>query len=125
MAAIRELLGEFPKPPPNNRPSSAAATSLGKVQGEIAALAQAHVELWEDLERERRRQRSRDKLLVRMWKGIKKILKTLSPSSRTPQATKQDLGFGIQNYGILPDHVHCSDSLYRSSRPAPAENHSL
>ncbi|MCD7466442.1 hypothetical protein HAX54_003154, partial [Datura stramonium] len=54
-------------------------TDSEEMQGEIAALAQAHVELREDLEREIRRRRSRDKLIFRMWKGIKKILKTLSP----------------------------------------------
>ncbi|MCD7453799.1 hypothetical protein HAX54_022190, partial [Datura stramonium] len=43
------------------------------------------------LEREKRKGKSRDKLFVRMWKGIKKILKTLSPRSRMSQVASKDL----------------------------------
>ncbi|MCD9642487.1 hypothetical protein HAX54_029325 [Datura stramonium] len=39
----------------------------------------------------RRRWHSRDKLIIRIWRGIKKILKTLSSNSCTPQATRRDL----------------------------------
>ncbi|MCD7465216.1 hypothetical protein HAX54_000805, partial [Datura stramonium] len=44
-----------------------------------------------DLERERRKRRYRDKLFIRMWKGIKNILKNLSLRSRKPQLSRVDL----------------------------------
>ncbi|MCD7461712.1 hypothetical protein HAX54_046872, partial [Datura stramonium] len=73
IAAMRELLRGLPRPPSHSRPSASrpstrqssgtAATYSGEMQEAIAALAQAYVELREDLERERRRRRSRDKLI--------------------------------------------------------------
>ncbi|MCD9561146.1 hypothetical protein HAX54_020120 [Datura stramonium] len=59
--------------------------------GEIPLPPKAHVELRADLEKEKKKRRSRDKLIVCMWKGIKKILKALASSARTPQATRHDL----------------------------------
>ncbi|MCD7469293.1 hypothetical protein HAX54_008225, partial [Datura stramonium] len=45
--------------------------------GMITSLAQAYVELREDLKRAKRKWCSGDKLFIYMWKGIKQILKTL------------------------------------------------
>ncbi|MCE3051371.1 hypothetical protein HAX54_049625 [Datura stramonium] len=64
---------------------------LREMPGEIAALAKAHVELREDLEKQKKKRHSFDKLLVHVWKGVKVILKHLSPGIRTPQATRRDL----------------------------------
>lgn len=89
---MRELLGGFPRPPSSGRPSTSATTfDSKKTQGVIATLAHAHVELLEDLEKEKKKRHSRDKLLVRVWKGVKAILKHLSPSSHTPKVSMRAL----------------------------------
>ncbi|MCE0480894.1 hypothetical protein HAX54_038122 [Datura stramonium] len=51
----------------------------------IAALAQAHVELRADMEKDKRKRLSHDKQIMCMWKGIKNILKILTLNVRTPQ----------------------------------------
>ncbi|MCE0481006.1 hypothetical protein HAX54_038361 [Datura stramonium] len=61
------------------------------MQGDIVALAQAHVELREELEKEKKKRRYRDNLLVWIWKGVKSILKHLTPDTSTFQATRWDL----------------------------------
>ncbi|MCD7465798.1 hypothetical protein HAX54_001966 [Datura stramonium] len=42
------------------------------------------------MEREKRKRLSQDKLFALIWKGIKKIMKTLSPGSKMPQHTCYD-----------------------------------
>ncbi|MCD7458305.1 hypothetical protein HAX54_037833, partial [Datura stramonium] len=61
MAAMRELLEGLPKLPSSSRPSSTA----------IADLEGAHVELREDLEKEKKKRRSQDRLFVHTCKGVK------------------------------------------------------
>ncbi|MCD7470750.1 hypothetical protein HAX54_010854 [Datura stramonium] len=58
---------------------------------EAQSSEQAHVEFREDLEKEKKKRRSRDRLLVRVWKGVKAVLKHLSRSTKTPQATRMDI----------------------------------
>lgn len=97
MAVMRELLGGLPKPLSSNRPStsrpstSTIAADTGETQGASGALSQAHVELWDDLEKEKKKRHSQDKLLVRVWKGVKSILKYLTPGTSTPRVTRRDL----------------------------------
>ncbi|MCD9637660.1 hypothetical protein HAX54_021064, partial [Datura stramonium] len=88
---MHKLLGGLPRPSSTSMPSSAAAADPGEMHRAIATLAQAYVELQEDLEKEKKKRRSRDKLLVHKWKGVKEILKHLFRGTRTPQATKRDL----------------------------------
>ncbi|MCD9641827.1 hypothetical protein HAX54_028281 [Datura stramonium] len=44
----------------------------------------------EDMDKEKKKRRSWDKLFICMWKGVKRILKALSPSSKMPPVSKED-----------------------------------
>ncbi|MCD7466385.1 hypothetical protein HAX54_003018, partial [Datura stramonium] len=61
------------------------------LQKAISPLAQAHVELQVHLEKKKRKRLSRDKLFVRMWKRIMKILNTLSPNSKMPRVIRENI----------------------------------
>ncbi|MCE3051322.1 hypothetical protein HAX54_049444 [Datura stramonium] len=52
---------------------------------------QAHVELREELDRDKRKRRAQDKLFIRMWNGIKKVLNALSSVSKMPQVGREDI----------------------------------
>lgn len=91
MTTMRLLLEGFPRPSSSRRPSinrpstNAAAADSREMQGAIAALSQAHVELREDLEKEKKKRRSWDKLLVCLWKRVKVILKHISLAPALPR----------------------------------------
>ncbi|MCD7470952.1 hypothetical protein HAX54_011196, partial [Datura stramonium] len=90
MASMRELLGGLPRPPQDGASSSAFAGGTEALQGAFESLFQAHVELRVDLEAEKKKRRWRDKFLVRMWKGMKKLLKTLAPRSKLSKVSRED-----------------------------------
>lgn len=63
---------------------------LSDLQFSFTQLAKAHRQLREDLEAEKKKRRSRDKLLVRMWKGMKTLLKALAPKKKVLQLKASD-----------------------------------
>ncbi|MCD7459302.1 hypothetical protein HAX54_040581 [Datura stramonium] len=60
------------------------------IQDVLGSLVQAHVEHQADLEAEKKKRRLWDKLLVKMWKRMKKLLRTLSPLLMLPKVSKED-----------------------------------
>ncbi|MCD7473107.1 hypothetical protein HAX54_014729, partial [Datura stramonium] len=48
----------------------------------------AYVELRADLEAEKRKRQSRDKLLMRMWKEKKKLFSIIAPGSKLPKVSR-------------------------------------
>ncbi|MCE0482255.1 hypothetical protein HAX54_040837 [Datura stramonium] len=71
MAVMKELLRFLSRPLPDGALSNAAAGAIEAFQGALGSLVQAHMEFQADLEAEKKKRRSQDKLLTKMWEGIK------------------------------------------------------
>ncbi|MCD9644081.1 hypothetical protein HAX54_032059, partial [Datura stramonium] len=72
--------------------------------------------LRDDLEKEKKKRRFRDRLLVLVSKGVKAILKHLSPGTRTPQVTRVDIPefsflIGFKD-GVVGDSSGGSDKAF-------------